>query len=268
MIGDIVNIFVIFNSLLYAGVIVFSNISYNSILYNEDNIRGNKIISSSVLADGFCISNKESVWWSSHAWCFYLDTFFCLMLYMCKIDGIKHKLPATIIEPVQLNILAHFGHGVGHFLISHVFAGSKHNIIRYENILWLPIFWYGFIRAIHSTLSLKKHISMSIFISSVQLFVPIQFGFTYVQTILLLLSAMNELCRKREEKDIYYHLKACIVNAPIGVAGWIEAYTCDIFLIHMGGHIWYDCTIPISIMSYYYISKTIHIERNKHWRFF
>lgn len=271
MIGDLVNIFVIFNSLLYAAVILFSSFSYPSILYYEENIHGHKIISSRVLTDGFCISNKESLWWSSHAWCFYLDTFFCLMLFRCKLDGIKHKLPTAITEPVHLNIMAHFGHGMGHFLIGCVFTGvdsTTNGRIGYENILWLPIFWYGFIQAIHTKSSWEEQITLSILISFVQLFVPAQFGFTYVQTILLLHSAVHELYRTREEKDVYYHLKACIVNLPIGIVGWLEAYTCDTLLIHMGGHIWYDCTIPFSIMAYYYISKSLYLERNKRWRFF
>jgi hypothetical protein len=266
ILGDIANIFVTVNSIVYACVIVFSNLSYSSILYSDNNIHGNKFISSNVLIDGFCISNKESLWLSSHALCFYLDTFFCIMLYRCKIDGVKHYLPSRIMRPINSNILAHFGHGVGHFLIGYELTTidfTTQSTIEYQNILWLTLFWYGFIQAIHTTLSLNEHVLVSIIISFVQLFIPTQFGFTYVQTILLLLSTINDLSIKKEEKDDFYTLKACFVNVPIGIVGWIEAYTCNSFLIYVGGHIWYDCTIPISIMLYYFMAKTLYISSEK-----
>lgn len=270
IIGDIANIFVIINSLLYAGVIIISTISYDTFLYNERNAYGNKLISSNVLIDGFCITNKNSVWWSSHAWCFYLDAFFCYLLYLCKVDGTRNKLPVTMMEPVRLNILAHFGHGVGHFIIGYVFTTvdkyTNHYILSIPNILWLIIFWYGFIQAIYSQLSWKQHVPISATISFFQIFIPIQFGFTYVQTILLLLASVNDLSIKKEDKDCFYTLKACIVNVPIGIVGWLEAYMCDSVLIHIGGHVWYDCTIPISIIVYYMVAKTLYIERNKFWR--
>ena len=175
IIGNIANSFVVLNSILYASVIVCSSLSYNSMLYNERNeiananeiAYENKLISSSVLQDGFCISNKESFWWSSHAWCFYLDTLFCLVLYKCKLDGAKHRLPAVITEPVHSNILAHFGHGAGHFLLGYVFSTepTNHNRIRIEHIVWLPLFWYGFIQAIHTKITWTKNVFVSVLIS-------------------------------------------------------------------------------------------------------
>jgi len=268
IIGDIANILVIINALIYAGVILLSTISYETFLYNERNEYGNKLISSNVLVDGFCITNKHSVWWSSHAICFYIDVFFCYLLYRCKVDGIRNKLPATIMEPVNLNIMAHFGHGIAHFIIGYVstITIENHKRISISNIVWLILFWYGFVRAIFSKLSWKEHVSISTGISFFHLYVPIRFGFTYVQTILLLLASANDLSLKKEDKDCFYTLKACIVNVPIGIVGWLEAYTCDSVLIYIGGHVWYDCTIPISIIIYYIIAKTLYIERTMYWR--
>lgn len=262
IIGDVANIFVIINSLLYAGIIIASTISYDTFLYNERNEYGNKLISSNVLLDGFCVTNKDSIWLSSHAMCFYLDTFFCFLLYRCKLDGIRNNIPKIILEPVSLNILAHFGHGVGHFIVGYVSTThNSHISTTHPNIILLTVFWYGFIRAIYSKLSWREHLPISALISFFQIFIPIQFGFTYVQTILLLLASINDLGLKKEDKNVYYTLKACIVNVPIGLVGWLEAYMCNSILIYIGGHVWYDCTIPISIMVYYFIAKTLHIER-------
>lgn len=265
ILGNIANSFVVLNSILYAWVIVCSSLSYHYDRNNDSNI----LLSPSVLQNGFCISNKESLWWSSHALCFYLDTFFCIVMYRCKLDGAKNKLPLSITEPVCTNISAHFGHGIGHFLLGYVFASREtYDSIRIENMLWLPLFWYGFIQAIHTNSHWKKNILVSVLISLFHVCIPLKFGFMYVQTILLVLASTNDLFLKNEEKDIFYDLKAIIIHVPIGIIGWLEAYLCDSILIYIGGHIWYDCTIPATIILYYIIAKTIYIERQRCWRFF
>ena len=37
---------------------------------------------------------------------------------------------------------------------------------------------------------------------------------------------------------------------PVVIMGFIEAVTCDSGLVHMGGHVWYDAIIPISVLVY------------------
>jgi hypothetical protein len=269
ILGDLANIFVIFNSLLYASVIVIYSISSdmfpgNTLLSILRNYIESYLISSNVLLDGFCITNKESLWLSSHQMCFYLDVCFCYLLYKCKLDGINNQIPKSIMDPVNLNIVAHFGHGIGHFMVGYLVQTENNSTINIQSSLmksiWLVPFWYGFIRAILIKLSAEKQVLISICIAFFQLFLPIRFGFTYVQTILLVLSSVHDLYIPKNKKDIYYTLKACIVNVPIGIVGWIEAYSCNVVLIYMGGHIWYDCTIPISILLYYSTAKLVYQE--------
>merc|ERR1712166_118191 len=82
-------------------------------------------------------------------------------------------------------------------------------------------------------------------------FIPAQFGFTYVQTVLFFVSALSGMARTN--KDYYYDLSTIIVSIPVGLAGWLEAITCEYFLIHYGGHFVYDMTINIGLFTYFAI---------------
>ena len=66
--------------------------------------------------------------------------------------------------------------------------------------------------------------------------IPGKFAFTYVQTALLWASSPVELAR--EDKDRYYDLYAWLVGVPITIMGWVEATTCEGFLVKWGGHLW------------------------------
>jgi hypothetical protein len=52
------------------------------------------------------------------------------------------------------------------------------------------------------------------------------------------------------EKDTSYDVWSWVVNLPVVLIGWLEALSCDAFLIKYGGHLWYDAIIPISISIY------------------
>ena len=54
----------------------------------------------------------------------------------------------------------------------------------------------------------------------------------------------------RNPKHKHYNAEALLVKGPIGLMGWVEGLTCDSFLIKIGGHFWYDMTIPMSLTAY------------------
>ena len=54
----------------------------------------------------------------------------------------------------------------------------------------------------------------------------------------------------RTDKDEYYNLVGLTTNVPVILAGWLEATTCEKFLVNYGGHVWYDQTIALSLFSY------------------
>lgn len=78
--------------------------------------------------------------------------------------------------------------------------------------------------------------------------VPEAFGFTYVQTMIILTSAIYDLLYA--ERNVYYDCGAAIVRLPITLAGWGEALTCNDFLIRWGGHMWFDMSISLSLLAY------------------
>ena len=62
---------------------------------------------------------------------------------------------------------------------------------------------------------------------------------------------MMATCAMLEKsKDQHYNAVALLMTGPIGLVGWIEGLTCDSFLVHVGGHFWYDMTIPMSMTAY------------------
>ena len=74
----------------------------------------------------------------------------------------------------------------------------------------------------------------------------------------LWVAAAHDMLRPR--KDAYYDLNALVVSLPIGLVSWAEALCCDSFLGQsaitfksLGGHVWYDGAIPISMFVYYAI---------------
>ena len=99
-------------------------------------------------------------------------------------------------------------------------------------------------------------ISLAFFFKVVQYFlIPSRYGFTYVQTALLVTVSLVSILKKN--KGRFYNLLAFSINLPIGLVSWIEATQCDNFLIHFGGHVWYDTTIPLSFIVYYLIARTM-----------
>ena len=90
--------------------------------------------------------------------------------------------------------------------------------------------------------------------------VPDEFGFVYTQTVLILVFSSYELLRK--DKDFTYDLAAVIVTLPIGFVAWVEAFGCDFALRDIGGHIWYDNTIALSLLVYYVIIERRDRKKN------
>lgn len=246
--GDIVNGIVVINNLSFLCTQAFTN-----------------TFSKSFLEDGFCVSNKDkSIFLQSHALAFYSDTIFTAILYYMynniPVDSntVNNK---KLLEPVKANIVAVFSHGLGHLNLafnSKNFS-NKPLILTLNNfvnksisMLMLYLFWYYLIKAAYLN-GTRKYWAINSIIHTVTLsvVVPINHSFTYVQTILMLTAAISEY--HLEDKDIYYDIKAFIVHLPITLVGWVEALFCDSFIKYYGGHLLYDTTIPISIITYHLI---------------
>ena len=256
--GDIVNGIVVINNLSFLCTQAFTN-----------------TFSKSFLEEGFCVSNKDkSIFLQSHALAFYSDTIFSAILYYMynniPVDPNTDK-NKKLLEPIKANIVAVFSHGLGHLNLafnSNKFSNKPliltiNNVINKNlSIIMLYFFWYYLIKAAYLNGS-RKYWTINAIIHSLTLsiFVPVNHSFTYVQTILMLTAAISEY--SLSNKDIYYDIKALVVHLPITIVGWLEALYCDDFIKYYGGHLIYDTTIPVSIITYHLLLYNHNKYKNK-----
>merc|ERR1712127_668807 len=54
-----------------------------------------------------------------------------------------------------------------------------------------------------------------------------------------------------------YYNAVTIALAPVGLIGtWAEGLMCEQFMVHIGGHLWYDMLIPICYLCFFAYTKT------------
>ena len=83
--------------------------------------------------------------------------------------------------------------------------------------------------------------------------VPGLLAFAYVGTTLITTSCLAMLFK--ENKTRFYNAEAIIYVTPVVFMAWVEALTCDSFLMDVGGHLWYDLIIPISFTVFFFYVK-------------
>eukprot|EP00457_Paulinella_chromatophora_P014327 gb/GEZN01014739.1/.p1 GENE.gb/GEZN01014739.1/~~gb/GEZN01014739.1/.p1 ORF type:complete len:278 (-),score=22.22 gb/GEZN01014739.1/:101-892(-) len=222
------------------------------------------VFSPAVTAEGFCISNKEkSFLVQSHALCLYADTVLALMLFLLSQYG--PDLGKVVKETLSSSSAATLGHGIAHGMIGYSNSQKKPlgNIPTFYQytlvheraglLLGAFAFWFVFFRAGVPRASLKLRCLLALPVGLVNLLlVPDRFGFTYVQTVILCAAALGELCRNdKKEEGIEYTRRAWVVSLPVGIVSWVEAFACESFLVKIGGHLWYDLSIPLSVFAYW-----------------
>jgi hypothetical protein len=84
-------------------------------------------------------------------------------------------------------------------------------------------------------------------------FLPTRFFFTHVLKAVLFGSAVRWLGRPAHMKTKYYWMESWLVDVPILVMTYVEALTCDSFLIRYGGHVWFDMVVPVMFGVYWLI---------------
>ena len=79
--------------------------------------------------------------------------------------------------------------------------------------------------------------------------------FAYVQMVLVLtFSIYKVFFRPREEKDIAYDWR-WVISGPSLVVAWVEAMACTSFLRDIGGHVWFDASIQLTTLLYYFFVR-------------
>lgn len=219
------------------------------------------------LKDGFCVTNPNVPYWNSHDLCLYADT--VLALILAGLYYALHKYPGMKYANALVfwGIPGIIGHGLGHGGIGKAMREDsipmepedmlakimEGNAMEIAKLFLLPtlIFWVPLMKAAMSNVSLPKVVPLCIAASFVNLLFPRQFGFTYVQTVLMIAHSLNQLARPAVEKQFEYALYACLVSVPVVLVGWMESTQCDNFVMDLGGHLLYDAYIPVSMIVFY-----------------
>jgi hypothetical protein len=199
--------------------------AYTVVMHNDS-----KIFDPVWQPDGFCVSNKDVVYWNSHDLCLYFDTVAAVLhgiLFLALKDS-PGMGPAN--ELVKFGILGVFGHGLGHGAISKAIrdgvtpesdsgfdALSKMTAMEAITRLFpFLLFWVFLLKASMPKTSLNVILPMTAVSTFFNILTPQRFGFTYVQTVLLLAFSVNQLLRPANEKDSpSYALYPVIVGFPV-----------------------------------------------------
>lgn len=270
MIGDAAHLLVMTNSLIFAYAVVFHNSS--------------PIFDPIWRPGGFCVMNQDIPFFNSHDLCLYADTVGSLvvgLLYWSLKDQPGMNYANDLIKS---NIIGIFAHGVAHEGISKSLrdGDAVSSLTLFEILNSAPIqesalqlgglsfFWAALLKSAMPTGSFKTIIPVVIGSAIVHLFVPPQFVFTFVQTVLLIASSLNQIMYIPKEKkgSAVYALFPLMVPFPLCCIGWLESTQCSNFVINIGGHLVYDAYIPFSVICFYLIcynlSKKDHSQGRDH----
>lgn len=230
------------------------------------------------IKDGFCVSNKDVAYMTSHDLCFYFDilgAILCGYLYYL-FKPVKGMEGTNALFKNNIGGIA--SHGLAHFLIAESMRGGE-EVISLEDRLdvianysfqqfviqigGIVVFWLTLLKASMANVGWERIVPLAIIATAGNLQIPPQFGFTYVQTILLLAFSFNQLNRQKEEKMTRaYALYPLLVSLPLNMIAWMESTMCSSFIIYVGGHLMYDGAIIVSLVVYYYVCFWDLLQQN------
>lgn len=220
---------------------------------------------------GFCVSNPDEPYWTSHDLCLYADLSLASVLgviyFLVKNEaGMK---PAN--DLVGVSILGIVGHGIAHGAVAAEMRNDPDKFLEYGQKLnyetvdfssplnlamqIIPgvIFWVSLLKSAVPKGSWSGIAALATLSIVSGLFIPKNLGFTYVQTVLFLVFDINEMLKAKEEKNFEYAMYPIIVGIPTGIVGWIESTMCTKGVIDLGGHLIYDAYIPLGLLAFYMI---------------
>jgi len=200
--------------------------------------------------DGFCISFKDTPF-HTHLLCFYGDTVLALLLSLCGSERPE-------LQIVKEGAAPHLFHGLAHLGIWYLGDGffdnnTKSPLLAAVALAMNFLFLRGYVQ---SDLLAAVHALVVVFL------VPKVLVFTYVNTAIFF-HATNRSLRDGflGHKDAFYTRASLFVNLPIVLAAWAEPLLCDLGLIRYGGHVLFDFTIPLSLLAYFAVARSMPPRR-------
>ena len=224
--------------------------------------------------DGFCVAHAEVEYWNSHDVCLYLDMVMAALLGLVYLA--LRDTPGMEAANMFLfaNIPGIVGHGIGHGAVGKqmrdlglegleaaaaatqkgFFDADQTSMNIAQQLGLFFVFWAGLLKASMINIQTKYLIPCVMVAMVGNTLVPANFGFTYVQTILVLTFSMNQLMRPASEKDYFYATYPLFVGFPLTLVGWMESTQCSKFVRdYMYGHVVYDAYIPIANLAWYLV---------------
>lgn len=248
--GDVVNVGILVASIVYLYIVI---------CYTLPGAVG--VVDDYWKRDGFCIANMNVPYWSSFDTCLYVDVTFSAiigLLYFHWKDLPGMKVASALVPAVIASTL---GHGMAHGAQAvQLRNGTYHQdevLYHYDDApLWkiiagVVLFWFPLLKGALNKMS-NFHVGiLAIAVTYTGLFVRIELGFPYVQTVINLAFHASQLMLPKEEKSLRTYMTTPMSNIlPLAVA-YTEFLFCDSFFRSIGGHVLYDSSIVISFIIYY-----------------
>lgn len=221
--------------------------------------------------EGFCITNRDVAYWNSHDLCLYVDTAMTIVSALLFFAWRKDPGMERANGIFQANIPGVLLHGLGHGALGKAIRDGTANLEDshklpievameqhettleiIQSILPLAAFWFFLSKASMPQVSNVSIVLAASLATVRHIYTPNDFGFTYVQTILMLQFAINQLSRPASEKDLSYFLYPAMVGLPLTLVGWMESTMCTTMVKDwLYGHLAYDAYIPLAMMAWY-----------------
>lgn len=253
--GHAINLFVSAHTLAFAALVVLDALgvaTWTSASFHER---------------GFCVSNADDVHANSHALCFYVD---CVGAWIVARLVQRHAdvrgVAGSALEHAAPGIAMH---GVAHWALARgVLPDGRESpslarawldgddampsaaavALRYGLVVvFFTLLLVSIPGAVPRTVRTRAatHAGVLVFLA------PPSLGFAYVQAALSAEAVVSDVRRgARGEDDEAYALQALLVHLPTSLLAWIEAGLCDVGYRQVGGHVWYDASIPLGMLAY------------------
>lgn len=220
--------------------------------------------------DGFCITNANVPYWTSHDVCLYVDAIMSLVVVLMYL--VLHHKPGTdgVSAVIIGNTFGILGHGMGHGFMAlrrrggEVESTGTRPLHLYGDdykkaIFYIPlhvIFWLAILKGLMHQFNTKQLAMTALVAKLVCTFVYHQFQFAYGQTVIMGAVSLNEIMRPTKEKETFkYAIFSIGLGAPVTLVGWLESTKCSSPLLQaLQGHVIYDAYIPIAMLVLYFIS--------------
>ena len=271
----------ILNTIIYVTTVIIFASSSTTISSGISSIsNGTSILDSEWLKDGFCVTNKEMPYWTTHDLCLYADTILSIILVIIYLALRNTPGMEAANNYLIWNIPSILGHGFAHGgfakvirdgsnsdeedRLTRLLGGDPKDILIFF-ILPTLIFWAPLLKAVMNNMKLQKIIPFAFIASAAGIPLPRQFDFVYVQTVVSLAFSANELSRPKGDKTTFeYALFSFFIIFP-GLIAWVECTLCSNSAMEMlGGHLIFDASIALMAGVGYLLSwLMLDIEKMK-----